>query len=230
MNVRVGALLGLGLAFIAALAFLRPHALLAPGDLIEEHAALTNDCFACHAPLRGVDSARCARCHKPADIGRVTTAGQVLTQSGTAARFHQALAEPDCTACHSDHRGVLRLISQPRFEHALIKADMRSQCADCHRAPADSLHVDPTMPCGSCHGTAAWRPATFDHQRYFELDRAHDVACVTCHRQRDYRQYSCYGCHEHTPGRIRRAHAELRARALDDCVACHRSAREEDDD
>jgi len=51
-------------------------------------------------------------------------------------------------------------------------------------------------------------PATFDHNQYFVLDRDHNARCVTCHLGNDYKRYTCYGCHEHTPDNIRREHIE----------------------
>jgi len=39
--------------------------------------------------------------------------------------------------------------------------------------------------------------------------------------------YTCYGCHEHTPAKIRAEHEEEGIRDFSDCVQCHRSAQEE---
>jgi hypothetical protein len=39
----------------------------------------------------------------------------------------------------------------------------------------------------------------------------------------DYKKYTCYGCHEHTPANIRREHVEEGIRNFDNCVECHRS-------
>ena len=75
----------------------------------------------------------------------------------------------------------------------------------------------------------AWKPATFDHARYFRLDRDHAVACATCHVGNDYARYTCYGCHEHTPARVRAEHAEEGITAFEHCVECHRSASEADE-
>jgi hypothetical protein len=60
------------------------------------------------------------------------------------------------------------------------------------------------------------------------LDRDHNTRCVTCHVRNDYQQYTCYGCHEHTPANIRREHVEEGIRDFNDCVECHRSADEHD--
>jgi hypothetical protein len=71
-------------------------------------------------------------------------------------------------------------------------------------------------------------PATFDHDRYFRLDRDHNARCATCHVRNDYRRYTCYGCHEHTPANIRGEHIEEGIGDFADCVECHRSGDKHD--
>jgi hypothetical protein len=101
---------------------------------------------------------------------------------------------------------------------------MRDQCQACHRAPHDAQHQGFNLPCVQCHQPSGWKPATFDHSRFLQLDGDHRVACVTCHTGRSYQRYTCYGCHEHAPARIKAKHQEEGIRNFDDCVSCHRSA------
>lgn len=214
---------GVALAIVVALVFALPHQMVSPGDLIPAHASLQQDCFACHAPFRGVASARCQRCHAVADIGRRTTKGAPITW--TRPPFHQALTTRDCTACHADHpRPRLTRNLARRFDHALLRADLRGRCAGCHAPPPGAFHRDAGSACGQCHTTAGWTPATFDHGRYFSLAPPHDAPCATCHVNRQYRSYTCFGCHEHTPARIEAEHREEGIRDVGDCVRCHRSA------
>jgi hypothetical protein len=70
-------------------------------------------------------------------------------------------------------------------------------------------------------------PATFDHARFFMLDRDHNAACTTCHTTSDRRQYTCYGCHEHTEANIRAKHVREGIPNFTNCVSCHRSAHGE---
>jgi hypothetical protein len=70
--------------------------------------------------------------------------------------------------------------------------------------------------------------ATFNHDKLFRLDSDHNARCITCHEGSDYRRYTCYGCHEHTPDNIRREHVEEGIRDYSNCVKCHRSADEDD--
>ncbi|MBR0568830.1 hypothetical protein J5J83_22115 [Azoarcus sp. L1K30] len=228
MSRIVRVILALNLIAIAVLVFVYPQWMVSPGKLIPGHAQLASDCFACHAPLTGADSARCVSCHKPVDIGRLTTTGLPIAKPLTAVPFHQKLRNQDCVACHSDHAGVKRFRQQGRFDHALLQTSVRNECQSCHSAPTDTLHRQVSGNCSQCHTQEKWVPATFDHNKYFVLDRDHDTRCVTCHVGNDYARYTCYGCHEHTQANIRREHIEEGIRQFDDCVECHRSANEHD--
>ena len=229
MNSRLlKAMLSALLVGVLALVFRYPSAMLSPGPLRSGHEALAEDCFACHRGWRGVPAQRCLDCHALADIGRTSTRGVALAPSAGRIAFHQDLQEGRCTACHVEHRGVGRAAAAPSFAHALLRQEVRDRCESCHRPPQDSLHRPPAPACGQCHATSHWRPATFDHDSLFLLDRDHDVACETCHVGRNFRRYQCTGCHEHSPAKLREEHDEEGIRNLDDCVSCHRSARGED--
>lgn len=221
-------ILVVNLVVLAVLAFTYPHLMISPGKVIPGHQKLDADCFACHAPFTGVTADRCATCHKPADIGRVTTTGAPIAKPLTSTPFHQKLVKQDCVACHSDHSGVKRFRETGQFKHNLLQADAVKQCQSCHKSPTDSLHKQITGNCSQCHSQEKWTPATFDHDKYFVLDKDHNAKCVTCHVRNDYSTYTCYGCHEHTPDKIRREHIEEGIRDFKDCVECHRSADEDD--
>jgi hypothetical protein len=228
MNRIVKLVLAANLIVFAILAFVYPHLMVGPGKLIPGHNKLEADCFACHAPFIGADSQRCITCHKPTDIGRLTTVGQPVEKPLTATPFHQKLVKEDCVACHSDHAGVKRFRVQGRFNHTLLQKGTRAECQGCHLSPKDSLHQQITGNCSQCHSQEKWTPATFDHDKLFELDRDHNDRCVTCHARNDYSRYTCYGCHEHTPENIRRKHIKESIRNYDNCVECHRNADEHD--
>ncbi|MFH1496052.1 MAG: class III cytochrome C family protein [Pseudomonadota bacterium] len=221
-------ILAANLIAITGLVFTYPHLMVEPGKLIPGHKQLEADCFACHTPLKGADSKLCVSCHKPDEIGRLTTVGLPIAKPLTSTPFHQKLVSQDCLACHSDHAGVKRFRRQGRFSHALLNKETREQCQDCHKSPTDSLHQQITGNCSQCHSQDKWVPATFDHNKYFELDRDHSAKCVTCHVRNDYQRYTCYGCHEHTPGNIRSKHIEEGIRDYNNCVECHRNANEDD--
>jgi hypothetical protein len=208
---------------LVALAVARPGAMLSPGPLVPAHAALANDCFACHAPFGGATSERCVTCHVPADIGLRTTRGMpVAPRAGRtlSVAFHQELREQRCTACHGEHQWRA---ARP-FSHDLLSAAGRARCESCHSAPADAFHQRNGSGCARCHGTDAWRPAAFDHRQSFALDGDHAAPCATCHTGGDLSRYTCFGCHAHTPANVREEHDEEGIAVLDDCASCHRSA------
>lgn len=64
-----------------ALTFVYPHLMVSPGALVQGHAELATDCFACHAPWRGAASERCVACHALPDIGLRTTKGVALVRT-----------------------------------------------------------------------------------------------------------------------------------------------------
>ena len=70
--------LAANLIALALLAFVYPHLMVGPGKLIPGHSKLETDCFACHAPFSGTTTERCILCHKPAEIGKLTTLGQPI--------------------------------------------------------------------------------------------------------------------------------------------------------
>lgn len=220
--------LAANLIALAALCFIYPHLMVGPGKLIPGHKQLNTDCFACHGPFGGADSERCISCHKPADIGRLTTLGLAIVKPLTSTPFHQNLISTDCVACHSDHAGVKVYRKHGHFNHGLLKLETNEQCQNCHKSPNDSLHQKITGKCSQCHNQNKWLPATFDHGKHFVLDSDHNARCVTCHVRDDYKRYTCYGCHEHTPSGIRSKHIEEGIRDFNNCVKCHRSANEDD--
>lgn len=221
-------ILAINLLALAVLTFAYPHLMAAPGKLIPGHNEIDADCFACHAAFTGVDSAKCVSCHKPADIGRLTTKGIPAVKPLTSTPFHRELISQDCVACHSDHAGVKRYRLKGNFDHGLLKKETSERCQTCHKTPRDALHAQISANCSQCHSQQHWTPATFAHDNFFVLDRDHSAACVSCHIRNDYSRYTCYGCHEHTPSNIRSEHIEEGIRQFDNCVECHRSGDKHD--
>ncbi|MEI8325224.1 MAG: class III cytochrome C family protein [Betaproteobacteria bacterium] len=220
--------LAINLIVLALLSFSYPHLMVGPGKLIPGHKQLDADCFACHVSFTGASSRKCVSCHKPVDIGHLTTQGAAISKPLTSTPFHQELISQDCVACHSDHAGVKRYHLKGYFDHALLKKEASNRCQLCHKSPADALHQPITGNCAQCHTQQRWTPASFEHGKYFVMDRDHNTGCVTCHVRNDYSRYTCYGCHEHTPTNIRRKHVEEGVRQFDNCVECHRSGNKHD--
>lgn len=217
------------LAVVALLAFVLPHLMVSPGPLIAGHSDLETNCFACHVPFTGTPAERCTDCHKIEQIGRFTVKGTPRAGNITKAAFHQRLKQVDCVACHGDHEGVLKLRrTTGRFSHAMLEPALLKQCTTCHTAPTDALHRQTGSECVACHVQERWKPAAFDHARFFALDGDHNVKCATCHVGQDFKQYTCYGCHEHSRSKIAGEHLEEGIRDFENCVRCHKSADEHD--
>lgn len=187
------------------------------------HASLAStDCMACHTLhrserarppvafrhdlLAAADRNECQSCH----------AGQKPKDA-----LHAKL-QTGCAACHSNT--AWRPAS---LDHARLPAG--ASCASCHEKdrPRDDLHAQSGVACASCHQTSDWRPATFEHAKFFRFDGNHPADCRTCHTDRGtFSTYTCYGCHEHSPGNIAAEHREEGIRNFDNCASCHRSGQE----
>lgn len=206
------------LAATVAASVAAPRAMLGPGDLLDGHEDLESSCFSCHAPFRGPD-ARCAACHDPAEIDAA---------AGDRPPFHASLAGPDCSRCHTDHRGRDAGRAVREFRHELLRAEVRDTCGSCHRPPADDVHRDAGgAGCAGCHSTAGWTPSTLDHAPLFRFDRDHPADCRSCHPD-GFAAYTCYGCHEHRPEEVGRKHRKEGIDDFADCAECHRSADEDE--
>jgi len=225
---RLTLIIAANLAVLAVLVFALPQLMVSPGQPIEAHADLAEDCFGCHTPFLGSTADKCIACHRVEKIGRFTTTGVAIDQEDKQVAFHQQLIEEDCVACHSEHKGVKPFRPIGRFSHELLQVTTREQCNGCHSRPGDALHQKIENNCNECHTNDAWLPATFDHRDYFRFDRHHDTECSTCHVDSNYASYTCYGCHEHSRSKIREEHLEEGIYDYENCTECHRSGDEDE--
>ena len=216
------------LIVVVLIVFLKPRMLISPGQLINGHREFRDDCFFCHTPLLGSTANKCIHCHKVSEIGIKTTKGEDIIAEKKNVAFHQKLAVEECVACHSDHKGVMKFRPVNMFSHELLQSTTRKQCDSCHENPDDTLHRKIKGNCGQCHNQDIWTPATFEHDKYFVLDRDHDAKCDVCHARSNYSRYTCYGCHEHSRAGVREEHREEGIRDFKNCVECHRSADEDE--
>lgn len=212
-----------------------PFRAVTPGPLRPGHVRLRDDCFACHAPFAGAPRDRCVRCHQPAAIGERTVDGRprlAATRRPALRGLHAVIGGAACQRCHVEHGGRTAVGMTTRFGHDVLPAGTRAECAACHagRRPPDALHAQSAAACGSCHGTEAWKPARYDHDRLFRFDANHPPRCADCHDPGagDWRRYDCTRCHEHSRSRMVAEHRKVRAPNLDACARCHRSGNEHD--
>jgi hypothetical protein len=178
------------------------------------HAAVANDCAACHNGDYNNTPNNCAGCHTD-------------TYNATTNPNHAASQFPTtCQDCHSEtawtpstfnHSTVYPLTGA----HATIANDCNAchngnytntpnTCAGCHtdnfNASANPNHVALNLPtdCAMCHTTApGWEPAGFPiHANFWPLNGAHATVandCAACHNG-DYNNTpnNCAGCHTDT--------------------------------
>jgi hypothetical protein len=193
---------------------------LAPGTTrVAFHQQLTEpDCIACHSDHPG--TARVPRSKHPFSHGLLNQGIRAQCASCHEAphtRVHEN-KQVGCLTCHTSGAWKPAV-----FVHTALAPAVLERCESCHTAPEDGLHPKVTGRCQSCHQTGHWKPATFEHQKFFVLEGVHAAACSTCHKGTSYSDYTCYGCHAHTPENIRREHREVRGN-LEKCARCHTSA------
>ncbi len=222
------AVVAMNVAVLIALAFVYPEFMVSPGKLSAGHAALGEDCFACHQPFKGASETRCQSCHKLEDIGVKDTRGKPVVRNRVKSAFHGALQGHDCMACHTVHQGSKLTHSDIRkFSHAMLPVEVRSECASCHVKPANALHKPLTGNCNACHSSSAWKPAQFSHAA---LAKPALAQCQTCHRKPNDRMHGqfnggCASCHGTTawePSTFRHnRYFVLDKNHNTDCATCH---------
>jgi hypothetical protein len=183
------------------------------------HTYLKNEkCTSCHTDHNGGKTAlpytgfrhdlisetvksQCDRCHtKPPD------------------NLHKHLSAK-CVNCHITDGWK----SFTDFDHDLLQGIDKNNCASCHKVPTDNFHGSYKENCSKCHDTQKWTPSTLDHSKYFILDQNHSAQCNLCHLEGNFNHYTCYGCHEHSEGKLKEEHNEEGIYNLKECLACHKS-------
>lgn len=149
----------------------------------ERWAGTPKECVACHTVQdvhRGSMGSDCASCHDTSDWKK-SRFDHDKTKFALTGKHRSA----SCESCHTGGS----------FETALA-----TDCLSCHRT--EDVHEGKHGPrCQSCHGTTAWKPASFDHDRKteFPLRGAHEkAACEACHTAPPHEKKldrSCISCH-----------------------------------
>lgn len=187
------------------------------------YASLQQTCITCHQSDFNASvnpnhqsagfNQQCENCHtssvwKPANYDHTTT-GFALTG---------AHANKDCNSCHSTGY-----------------ATTSSNCVNCHEqeytATTNPNHAAASFPqqCETCHTSAAWTPATFEHDaQYFPIysgkHRNEWNACSDCHTNgSNLAVFSCITCHEHNQNSMNQEHQGVSGYiyASAECFACH---------
>ena len=196
-----------------------------PGALSQSHASLSNNCVACHTPLKGVEPALCIACH--AD----NTA--LLQRQPTA--FHANVQV--CSGCHVEHQGTLRmpttmdhsllakaghvLLSTPGAATPLNSAEIEGVTRLMDRMPRQELQAArPQAPYAEVEKNIA-RELPVNHPRLGAGESMLD--CASCHATKDRHQglfgTDCVQCHATTQWTLAEfVHPSTRST---ECAQCH---------
>jgi hypothetical protein len=174
-------------------------------------------------------SVACEACHTDGKFkGTPSTCGSCHLKDDA----HQSKLGTDCGLCHNTEGWKPSTFDHNSAAFKLSGAHLNVECTQCHKdktftgTPTDcgSCHLKDDAhqgqfgtDCGLCHSTAAWKPATFDHNTSaFKLTGAHiNVQCNECHINGVFKgtPKTCGSCHakdDHHNGRFGT-----------DCGACH---------
>lgn len=184
------------------------------------------ECDKCHEPKKKYWQAPsdCQACHRKDDV-------------------HKGSLGPKCADCHTVNDW-----KEARFDHEKTRFPLTgkhadAECGDCHKkgadyraAPRDCVgchRKDDNGPkghkgnygekCESCHGTKAWKPSTFNHDKDTKFDllgKHRSVKCADCHTGHLYRDKvgsACIDCHKKDDDGAK-GHKGTLGR---DCAACH---------
>lgn len=169
-----------------------PFTMLNPGELVEGHQKIKEKCQSCHEPFWGIPSEKCIACHKLSEIGKDTIGKKV------SILFHSNLNNPECTSCHTDHKGIKPSVSISKFYHSFLPATKQKKCNNCHSVPSDNLHKQVSTACSNCHNAISWKSSVaFDHKMIQGTDKNN---CLSCHQKpidsfHDAFKDNCSKCH-----------------------------------
>lgn len=208
-----------------------PHTMINPGELIEGHKELKDKCVSCHKPFWGVETDKCIECHKLSEIGKVLTTATEPKTDKEKIYFHEYLEGQECTACHSDHNGLVPDAQKSKFDHELLSAAVINKCNSCHDSNSDDFHKQVSPDCKNCHNTKGWKSeVVFKHELILGVAKNN---CISCHKKPDDTYHAsfddnCYKCHntskwlpstfDHT------SYFELDKDHNTKCITCHASS------
>ncbi|MBI5838421.1 MAG: hypothetical protein HZB25_14385 [Candidatus Eisenbacteria bacterium] len=201
-------------------------------------AHLAAQCTQCHGtPWVSKPAADCYSCHKGnydatatpphASSGLQTAcAGCHTTAAWKPSNFNHSTTPFPLTGSHAGV-GCVTCHGTP------WKTGMSSDCYSCHKpdfdATASPAHVSSGFPttCVSCHGTAAWKPSSFNHQATaFPLSGAHlATQCTQCHGSPWTAKPAadCYSCHKSNYD-VTAAPPHASSGIQTNCAGCHVTA------
>lgn len=218
--------------------------LVMPGQVIQGHAEIEENCSECHAAFsKALQRDLCINCHDHTDIAK-----DLETKKGFHGLFAPA-RKSKCSSCHTEHKGrdadIIGLDDET-FDHqftdfALSGSHETAACDGCHEpdtkhrtaaAECFGCHKDDDNhrgqlgeECENCHQETNWRETEFDHDKdsEFALTGAHlENECNLCHINQQYKDMpkDCYSCH-----RIDDSHNGENGTT---CETCHKTSAWDD--
>lgn len=221
--IKATALIFIFTALVCWLAYLFPKEMIAPGNLAQGHLYLEDNCSKCHINFRGPSGVKCVECHTRSKIG---ASGNIQVQNKL--QFHSGLPIESCISCHREHKGSFVASQTIQFSHDILGIKDVANCVECHNRPTDVVHQQSSQNCSECHQTSNWKSSDFNHESKFRFDKDHPADCTICHSNNTYQEYTCYGCHEHSPQTIAREHGKEGIQIQDTCADCHAGSGERD--
>lgn len=177
-----------------------------PGALSQSHAFLSEECTACHTPVKGIEPTLCISCHAN------NTA--LLQRQPTA--FHADVQV--CSGCHLEHRGTLRMPTT--MDHSLLAKVGREQM---------TADVVGGLPRPGAQAPAPGASAVERISLGVRADHAGSKAdesmldCASCHtskdRHRGFMGTDCVQCHATTQWSI--AEFVHPSTSSTECAQCH---------
>jgi hypothetical protein len=206
-------------------------------------------------PLTGKHTkADCRSCHKQEGVfkGLATTCVSCHKQPAVPT-VHKANYGSNCAGCHTTEtfsKPALKNFDHSKTAFPLTGKHTKTDCRSCHKqegvfkglaTTCVSCHKQPAVPavhksnygtsCANCHTTASFAGAKFVHTA-FPMNHGTrkrgggDSSCVTCHKNTEKpKEFTCYGCHAHTPAKVDRKHARRNIQDVSNCMRCHGRGR-----
>lgn len=209
--------------------------------LIGAHATL--ECTACHigGQFKGTP-ADCYSCHtKDYNATNNPPHAQAVFTPALCSTCHDTVAWADAKFNHNTqtafpltgkHVGVLCSSCHASGVYKGLAMD----CASCHMKDYNGTTNPPhaqagpafaPSACATCHTTAGWDQASFNHNQFFPLTNGHaNLQCTQCHIGGNYANAptTCWGCHQkdyNNTATIAGVPNHITANFPHDCTVCH---------
>jgi hypothetical protein len=196
-------------------------------------------CTTCHTDnYAGTLPTSCFGCHQP-DYNKTANMPGIPN--------HVTLGYPqDCTMCHTTTTWLNATFNHNNTPFPLTGAHVNVPCASCHiggvfaGTPTDCYschkadyngttnpnHASVGFPttCATCHTTASWLGATFNHTWFPMNHGGANGVCATCHTNpSNYAIFTCTNCHQQAQTNQRHQGIQGYVYNSVNCYACHKN-------